>query len=289
MRVLVVGASGFIGSYLVKHLAGLGHEVEGWGRRPEDPGQLHRYRSLDLTDPHTFRGMEGRWDAAYLLSAHAVPGLSWNGEMVLENLGIVGRFLEFIRSSTPECRVIIASSALVYGPSETRLTELHPRQPRSFYALSKVMAEDWGAYAAHSLDIQIARIFNQVGASMPKGLLAMDALERIQSTSESLAFHGSDSIRDYMDVRDGADALSCLMEVKASSGSIWNICSGEGHSVSQLATYLMDHLGTHKPIQFKQAAPDTLVGDGSKLQIATGWRPRHSLGEALAQLAEAKR
>ena len=286
MRVLVVGATGFIGSNLVEHLGAQGHEIEGWGRRQEPPRHLHRYRNLDLTDPSAFSGLTGGWDVAYLLSAHSVPGLPWNDEMVLENLGMAGRFLQFIKTTSPGCRVILASSALVYGPGGSRLTEQHPKSPGSLYALSKAMMEDWAGYAARSMDIQIVRIFNQVGPGMPKGLLASDALERLRGGSEVLEFNGSDSIRDYLDIRDGVDALMRLAEVKAPSGSAWNICSGNGLSVSGLAGLLMEELEIHKPVTFKRDKADMLVGDPTKLQEATGWTPRHPLREALKRLAD---
>jgi len=286
VRVLVAGATGFIGSNLIGQLAARGHEIEGWGRRPEPPDHLNSYRSLDMTDSSTFSGLTGEWDAAYLLSAHSVPGSPWNDEMVLENLGIAGRFLQFIKTTSPGCRVIMASSALVYGPADSKLTELHPRSPGGLYALSKAMMEDWAGYAARSMDIQIVRIFNQVGPGMPKGLLASDALERLREGSGVLSFNGSDSIRDYLDIRDGVDALMRVGEVKAPSGSTWNICSGEGLSVSELAGLLMEVLEIQKPIAFRQDEPDTLVGDPTKLQEATGWTPRHPMREALKRLAD---
>ena len=285
MRILVVGATGFIGSYLVRYLAGLGHEVEGWGRRAAAPDFLRNYRSLDLTHPSAFQGIEGGWDAVYLLSAHSIPGAAWTEGMVLENLGMTGRFLEFISRACPGCRVVVGSSALVYGPAESRLTERDPMNPRSLYALSKVMSEDWAAFAAKSMDIQIARIFNQVGAGMPKGLLATDTLEKIRSGGDVISFSGSDTIRDYLDVRDGVEALGHLAGIQAAPGSIWNICSGEGCSVSGLGRILMDQLQVEKPVQFRHDTPDKLVGDPSKLQEATGWAPRHSLRDALARLA----
>lgn len=287
MRVLIMGATGFIGSNLIEHLAAQGHEIEGWGRRPSASLPLHLYRSLDLTSPTAFSGMTGSWDAVYLLSAHAVPSTSWNGDMVIENIRMAGRFLEFVKEASPDCRVIVASSALVYGPGEPRFSESHPRSPGSLYALSKAMVEDWAGFTARSMDIQIARIFNQVGPGMPKGLLASDALERLRDGAGPLHFNGSDSFRDYLDARDGVDALARLSSVRAPSGSLWNICSGEGCSVSGLAELLMSALKIRKPITFKQDKPDRLVGDPSKLVNATGWRPQHSLSEALDRLAKA--
>jgi nucleoside-diphosphate-sugar epimerase len=289
VRILVVGATGFIGSHLVRSLASRGHEGEGWGRRAKAPDFLQNYQSVDLTDPSAFHGLKGGWDAAYMLSAHSIPGAAWTQEMVLENLGMTGRFLEFVNKACPGCRVVVGSSALVYGPSGHRVTEQDPRNPKSMYGLSKVMTEDWALFAARSLDIQIARIFNQVGAGMPEGLLATDALEKIRSGDGAVSFNGSDTIRDYLDVRDGAEALGHLAEIQAASGSIWNICSGEGRSVSDLGRILMDELRVEKPVRFLSGNPDKLVGDPSKFKSATGWTPRHSLRDALRRLADSTR
>lgn len=285
MRVLVVGASGFIGSHLAGKLASLGHEIEGWGRRPEHPSNLAHYQRVDLADSGALADRQGSWDTVYLLSGHSVPGSAWTVDMVLENLRITARFLEFIRSASPQARVVVASSALVYPPSEELANENSQISPRSLYGLSKAMIEDWASFEARSLDIQIVRIFNQVGGGMPKGLLAMDALERILGSDETLWFLGSDSIRDYLDVRDGAEGLARLMTVQAAPGSVWNLCSGEGCSVSTLAGTLMELLNIKKDIRFKKSQADRLVGDPGKFREATGWRPRHGLRSALARLA----
>jgi len=124
---------------------------------------------------------------------------------------------------------------------------------------------------------------------MPKGLLATDALEKIRSRESAVSFNGSDTTRDYLDVRDGVEALAHLAGIQAPSGSIWNICSGKGCSVSDLGRILMEELHVEKPLQFGRGNPDKLVGDPSKLKMATGWAPRHSLRDALGQLVDSTR
>ena len=142
MKVLVIGSSGFIGQALVSRLLAEGHEVEAWDRRPGAPLPGQTLRTVDLLGTASLPMPEGRpWEAAFHLAAHAVPGITWTRERVLQNLTMTARVFDHLAEHAPGCRAIFASSAFVYAPTREPLREDAPPRVdpslRSFQAAGR--------------------------------------------------------------------------------------------------------------------------------------------------------
>ena len=282
--MLIIGSSGFVGAHLGAHLRALGHQVEGWGRRPTDGGASDHYVALDLLDRTALAAHRGPWDAAVMLAGHSVPMADWTVDMTLENLRMCADALEHLAQAAPGIRVLVASSAHVYAPGPGRRREDEPLRPQTLYGLSKHLCEDWARFRAGELDVQVVRLFNQLGPGLPAGLVARDLLGRLREGAGPIEMVGADSVRDFMDVRDGVRALAALLRVQAPAGSVWNLCSGRGVRIESLARILMEQLGQERELRFSGRADKELVGDPARLQEATGWKPQHSLVESLASL-----
>jgi len=282
MKVLVIGASGFIGQSLVDRLLAAGHEVEAWDRRAGDPMPGLTFRTVDLVGSLPLPPPEGRpWEAAFHLAAHAVPGMPWTRGHVFENLMMTAQVMDHLAASAPGCRVIFASSCFVYAPSRERLREDSPIGPLHPYGLSKQLGEAWALRHREALRIFVVRPFNQVGPGMPKGLLVPDLMARIQSGEAPLAMRGRDAVRDFLDWRDAMDAYLAMLTVDAPSGRIWNLCSGVGTRVSALIEEVLLGLRRSTPFQFLDTTQEALVGDPSRLMEDTGWKPRRGLKDTV--------
>lgn len=291
MRILVIGSSGFIGQALTRHLLEAGHAVEGWGRNAPAARQGYTHRILDLLDPRSLaaeRGPEqGRWDGAVHLAAHSVPGVSFTSDTVLENLRLAAHVLDHLARVQPGLRVIYLSSAHVYRAGLGQRHEDEELRPENAYGLSKQLCEAWARARDRELDVVVLRAFNQIGPGMRAGLLIPDLLSCLRSGTGPVLMRGTDSTRDFLDVRDGVAALARLLGTDARaaadvpSGSVFNLCSGDGRRVSALAQELMRRLGIQREIRFQPGAPPPLVGDPSKLARAIGWKPRYALSETL--------
>ena len=285
MKVLVTGASGFIGRALVARLIGEGFEVDAWDRGggPSAPA-LRRQRvdllsSEPLPDPGPIP-----WGAAFHLAAHTVPGGAWSFKPVIENLSMTARLVEHLALHAPGCRTIVASSAHVYAPSPAALNEEAPVGPARPYGLSKQLCEDWVVSARQRLHVHIVRGFNQIGPNMSKGLLIPDVLERLAqkgSQAVPLSMKGRDDWKDFLDWRDAVDAYMLLLHVDAPSGSVWNLCSGRRTRVSSLIRTILTECKVEREIQFSDPGVEALLGDPSKLMRATGWAPRRDLNETV--------
>jgi nucleoside-diphosphate-sugar epimerase len=288
LRVLVIGSSGFIGRALTRHLLAAGHAVEAWSRGSEPPRARCTHRAIDLLEPRTFESARGPWDGAVHLAAHSVPGAAFTSATVLENLAMAAHALDHLARVQPGLRVIFMSSSHVYGTgpsgSSERKREDDALDPVSAYGLSKELCEAWARAKRAALSIVVVRAFHQIGAGMPAGLLIPDLLSALSSGRGTVVMRGPDSVRDFLDVRDGVVALERLLRADVRSGDVFNLCSGEGTSVASLARGLMQRLGIERELHFQSGSPPPLVGDPAKLSRAIDWSPRYALADTLSEI-----
>ncbi|MBK8793331.1 MAG: NAD(P)-dependent oxidoreductase [Holophaga sp.] len=288
MKVLVIGSSGFIGQALVSRLLAEGHDVEAWDRREGDARPGLTMRTVDLLGPAPLPRPEGRpWEAAFHLAAHAVPGITWTRELVMQNLAMTARVFDHLAEHAPGCRAIFTSSAFVYGPTrellreDAALSSIHP------YALSKQLGEAWALSRRNDLLVFVVRPFNQIGPGMPPGLLLPDLLTRIRLGEAPILMRGRNDLRDFLDWRDAMDAYLTLLTVDAPSGRIWNLCSGRATSVLELAQEVLDVLRLPVAVSFTDPTHEALVGDPTRLMGDTGWKPRRSLRNTVEAILKA--
>jgi len=290
MKVLVIGSSGFIGQALVSRLLAEGHEVEAWDRRLGESQPGLTMRRVDLLGTTPLPLPDGQpWEAAFHLAAHAVPGITWTRDLVMQNLTMTARVFDHLAEQVPGCRAIFASSAFVYAPKREPMREDAPLGSLHPYALSKQLGEAWALSRRNDLRVFVVRPFNQVGPGMPQGLLVPDLLERIRSGESPIQMRGRNDLRDFLDWRDAMDAYLALLTVDAPSGRIWNLCSGRATSVSELIREVLDALHLSVEVRFADPAQEALVGDPTLLMDETGWRPRRNLQDTVTAILKKSR
>ena len=290
MRVLVLGSAGFVGRNLVWELARRGAEVETWSRAQTGLPESACHRCVDLLQPDTFAAARGPWDGAVLLAGHAVPGTDFTAQMGYENAVIATNSLAHLTATSPGARVVVMSSAHVYGNAGgTQLVgEDRTISPAGEYGASKLAVEQAAARAS-SLEVAVLRSFHLIGPRMPRGLLVPDVLERLARGENPLRMRGSDGVRDFLDVRDGARAIVKLLEARSGKPVVYNLCSGRGERVSKVVAGLVQRLDPDREIRFVPGAPRTFVGSPAALSLATGWTPRIPLDETLDWIASETR
>lgn len=285
MRILVMGASGFVGRHVCAELKARGHEVEGWSRRRT--GVCARERSIDLALAETTRGRHDRYDAGILLAGVAVPGPGFDARAAETNTLIAKHGLDFLERTSQGARVIVMSSAHVYGAQgDTEpLQETRPTSPNGLYGESKLAIEALARQHTRLLQIVIVRAFNQIGQGMPQGLFVPDLVAALAQGSGPVAMRGMDGVRDFLDVRDGARALCDLLRAPAPSGTVLNLCSGRGVRLSELARELARALWSAREVRFAGESPLPFVGSHAALTRLTGFEPRIPLAETLPWIA----
>jgi UDP-glucose 4-epimerase len=290
MTVWITGANGFIGRYLARALVDAGHTVHGIGH-----GAIH---DSDRERLGLQSWLNGEIDAANLNSlaiAHGPPskifhlaGGSSVGLSIAQpyedfsrTVDSTARLLEWLRGSAPQCHIVAASSAAVYGSGHTAaISEDAALTPMSPYGQHKLIMEQLcSSYAASfGLRITVMRLFSVYGPRLRKQLL-WDVCCRLAQDDGELVLGGTGAeIRDWTEVHDVAALLTKIGELpQLQTLRIVNGGSGCGTSVAEIVGMLLKHWGRNVRVRFSGAIrvgdPFSLVADGARLrQIGFDWK-----------------
>ncbi len=299
MRILITGATGFVGRYLIPQLLQQGkHEVWGFCRWRSQlqgfeklPARFH-WKECDIRDAGSvMRAVRAiRPERIYHLAAQSYVPTSWHApsETLINN--IVGQLhiLDAVRDLEKPCRVLIVGSSEEYGlvsPHDLPVKESTPFRPLSPYAVSKV-GQDMLAYQYHrsyGMPIIRTRAFNHDGPGRPDVFVASGLAKQVARVSlglqEPVLTVGNMAVvRDFLDVRDVVRAYALAME-KGIPGEVYNICSGRGWSVKQIVDFLCKTSGIRArihvdPARARPADNPRIIGDGTKFRLQTGWKPQ---------------
>ncbi len=315
MRILVTGASGFVGSHLVRRLLRDGHDItgtRGGASASHEPLLTDAEREaitwlpLDLTDRGSVeRAASGHWDAVVHLAAIAWsreagkdPGHTWN-----VNAGGTARLMEAVGRSPnqngSQPLVLLVSTAEVYGQGRNgpRL-ESDALAPLSAYAASKVGAEFAALEAARRgcARVIIARPFPHTGPGQHRVFVIPAFIERLRLARRANApvvkVGNLETVRDFLDVRDVVEAYAALLE-RGIPGEVYNIASGTARTLHSIFDQISRLLDTRALPELDAAfmrpwdVPH-LVGDATKLRQATGWIPRIRFEQTLSDMIDAQ-
>jgi GDP-4-dehydro-6-deoxy-D-mannose reductase len=292
VKALVTGAGGFVGQTLVAHLQSEGDEVVA----------VDRVHGPDVTDAAAVREVIGRErpDAVYHLAAVTHIGASWDAPLEVFRINAEGTFnvLAACKAAGVD-RVLVVGSADEYGavrPEDLPLTEDAPLRPLTPYGASKVAAEFLGlqAFLGDQLPVIRVRAFNHTGREQPDRFMIPGLARRIAAAEregrKEIPVGSLEPVRDFTNVEDVVVAYRLLVE-RGEPGEVYNVCSGVGHSVAEVADHLLGLARhaielVHDPSLLRPVEVPRLVGDNTRLRHATGWAPTHPFEDTLAQILD---
>jgi GDP-4-dehydro-6-deoxy-D-mannose reductase len=311
MRVLITGVTGFVGSHLADTLvARPALEVYGahrWRSRMENVEHLRgrlRFVECDLRDPGAVRRLLGtvRPDRIFHQAAQSYVPSSWMSpsETINGNVTCQLNLLEAVRESGLPARIHVAGSSEEYGlvhQHELPIREENPLRPLSPYAVSKV-AQDYLAYQywkSHRVHTVRTRGFNHTGPRRGDVFVTSNFARQIAEIEKGLRepvvrVGNLEAIRDFTDVRDMVQAYWLALE-QGEPGEVYNICSGRGYSVRQVLDILLGLASVRvevreDPERLRPSDVAVLLGDCTRFQRITGWKPTISFEVTLKDLLE---
>jgi UDP-glucose 4-epimerase len=247
MRIGVTGASGFVGTHLLRHLAGRDDvEIRALTRsaREWDEGSPNvAWMIGDLASSADCARFAGGLDAIVHLAHVNVP-LTSNRDLPADaaaNLVPTLTLLQAVRAKARRPHIVYASSGgALYRPNSigTSLTEDSPLEPRTSYGILKATTETYlqAAAAEGWLTAASLRVGNAYGSVLPRerlqGFIGV-AVHEIAAGRPVRLFGDPDNVRDYVHLGDVARAFELALDPRA-PWSIYNIGSGVGTSVRQL-------------------------------------------------------
>jgi GDP-4-dehydro-6-deoxy-D-mannose reductase len=279
--IVVTGASGFLGSAVLRETAIRGREGIGVVRRINEKDSHGRLLVTDLLEsPDALKRGIAESRAGILVHC-AIPNRESFDAYPASADSLTERIdLNVIRGCAESGyirRIVLVSSSSVYGPlttSENAFQELRLPTPVTQYGRIK-LAQEKRWTAAFGAALLIARVFNVTGPGEPSSMVAGSLAERIANSDSHtvLSIRNSQSVRDFSDVRDVASALIHISRLSSSTPRCFNVSSDVGTTVLELAELIRTASGRDIKIQPDYTGAESRsIGDSKLLRSRTGWR-----------------
>lgn len=289
-RILVTGASGYIGRQTLAPLAARGFTPVAFGRTvPEDLRHAAEWHAVDLRDPAAVRAAVAACGAETCLHlAWDVGAGYWTAP---SNLDWMAASLTLLRAFAEAGgrRFVGAGTCAEYDWSALDgrpLAEDAPRRPHTLYGTVKNALRDVVASfgAAHGLSTAWGVVFHSVGPFERPGRLVPSIIAALAAGKEAPCSAGT-QVQDIMDVRDLGEAFAALA-ASGAEGAV-HLGSGTGTPVADIARRTAALCGRPDLLRLgalpmRGGEPAVLVPDITRLRRDVGFTPRHGLDDALA-------
>jgi GDP-4-dehydro-6-deoxy-D-mannose reductase len=306
MRILIVGATGFVGGHLIEECRRHGDELHGTFRPGEDvptPDGV-AWHGVDVLDAESIEA------AVSAARPDGIVHLAGQANVALGNRDPVGTFrvnaegtvrmLDAVRRHAPDARTLVVTSAEVYGtvpPAELPVREEQPLAPRTPYGVSKAAADLAAAQAGRDGDMDVIRVrpFNHVGPGQRRGFVVPDFASQVAGIEAGegpaeLHVGNLSARRDFTDVRDIVRGYRLALD-HGQRGEAYNLCSGTSVAIEEVVGRLVAM--ARRPIELtvdasrlRPADVPELLGDRGRATRDLGWKPEIPLETSLADVLE---
>ncbi len=296
-RVVVTGATGFVGRVLVKQLCRSGYGVIGIAESAEPPREISSllldYFAVDMSAEWPDIG---RFDGLVHLAGLSAVGPSFvqPQRYINVNSSMITNMFERLVGDAWRGRAVIVSSGAVYGHTgSAALVEDDSVAATSPYVISKLLVErQVEYYRRRCADALIVRPFNHIGPGQNVGFLVPDLAFKLASTQPGHPIEAGnlDSRRDYTDVRDVAAAYELLLALQTPTFDVYNVCSGTTRSGWEILEALCKGADRTVPsVKLRNARaidPSSITGSYGRLNSETGWQPTIDVETTVADYLE---
>ena len=279
-RILVTGASGFIGQHLVPHLRAEGHEVFEVRRTSGDVADAAAWKTFPVAEV-----------VVHLAARSFVPD-SWETPGLFVRTNLMGTVAALEYCQAHGARLVFPSSYLYGDAVQQPIPESATLVAKNPYALSKKLTEEACEFFADRfhINVTILRLFNVYGPGQASTFLVPTILDQVKAGRE-VHVKDLEPRRDYVYIRDVVEAM--VQAVACERGfCVFNVGSGESHSVADLIHTIQDVWGTNLAVRADGVRRKDEVMDSVaaiwKAEEQLGWKPRFTLRQGIEDLHAAR-
>ena len=305
MKYLVTGGAGFIGSHITRTLLERGDQVRildnfSSGRRENLKGLDVELIEGDLRDSSKVAEAVKGMDIVFHEAAFVSVPESMEKPLECLDVNVTGTSILFEAARKAGVkRVVVASSAAVYGDSEAYpLSEETPLRQLSPYATSKRIDEKYAELFTNQFGLEVAalRYFNVYGPRQrPDSMYAAAVpifIRRMLDNKPITIYGDGGQTRDLVNVRDVVQANLLASEHPAAPGKIFNVCTGVETRLLDLLDILYEIFpNAPKHVHAEPRAGDIYrsIGTPKKIMETLGFKPNVTLAEGLKEAVEEMR
>lgn len=299
---LVIGAAGFVGSYLIEEMYTCGMEVCATKLPHEQLEQIHaKVYDLDILDKEAIVTLllEIRPDYIFHLAAQSSVGLSWKNPGLTVDVNIKGSInvMDAVRELYYKPRVLLVGSGEEYGhikTGETPIKEDNLLRPGNIYAATKACQNMIGSIYAQAYDMQLmmVRSFNHIGPGQAPMFVVSDFCKQVAEIEKGLrepVMHVGNlaAKRDFTDVRDVVKAYVKLVQ-RGVPGETYNMGSGHAVEIRKILDMIISMSEKEirveiDPNKIRPVDVPIIEADITKLHELTGWKPQIALEQTIRE------
>lgn len=304
-RALITGATGFVGGWLADALAAAhpGGTLFGTAHGPAPlappPPQI-TLLPCDLTDQAAVADMIARTrpNRVFHLAGFAATGHGAADLVHRVNVEATVNLLDALAAAKRPCRVLLASSGYVYGPTapHAQSGENDLLAPLGVYAASKAAMEKAAQFfAANELSVVVARAFNHTGPRQTTDFVVPAFAQQIARIERGLEapivrVGNLEAERDFLHVGDVVEAYRRLLMApgEPERWRVVNVCSGVATSIRSILDALVGSARVPlsvepDPVRARPSDLPRCVGNPARLEALTGWKAKISLTQTLTE------
>jgi UDP-glucose 4-epimerase len=284
-KILVTGATGFIGKHLCKRLTENGFNIA--------DGRSRSYqRPLDVTDLGQVASACRNVDTVIHLAGRTSIKSSLREPYKTYYINYMGALNLLEASRLMDVKRLINVSTFVYGqPRHIPINEKHRINPHSPYTKSKLLAEMICQYYSSDFDIDVVtlRPFQIYGRGARPDSFVPSVIQQIARRGE-VSLNGKNVRRDFLFVDDFVDLVVAILNKFPNGYNVYNVGFGKSYALEKIAKILADQMNKRIKINYEEVYPSpsgtNMLADITKVSEAFSWKPRVTIEEGLKYTLE---
>ena len=298
MKILIFGASGFVGPYLAKEFEEHGYEVIGTDIKETT---AMPFKFADILDAGSVERVvrETTPDMIVNLAAISSVGQSWNIPQTTVSVNVIGalNILEAARRLENSPKILFVGSSEEYEASDKPISEKNPLNANNPYGISKAAQERFAEVYRERFGMKIycARPFNHTGPGQSDSFVLPSFCKQVAEIEKSgkpgvIKVGNLSAKRDFSHVKDIVRAYRMILE-SDDCKTVYNVGSGMAYGLDDMLNYILKFSRQEitveiDPKRFRPVDTPVICCDNTLIREKLGWKLQLSVFDALREMVE---